>query len=245
MNGNTEKPKPSECEACGATVDDPLASTQRLHEKNCIREYTKDGSCLCKVIPSSNKTLVLLNFHGRKLWLCEECHEKEKRVLQHSETALHEYNKNVPDRIERIVQARVKEACPVSKWQEIYATERTQWIVSNFENVDAMKSALADFITSMEVLEWEHRTRKRAAFDAAKELDARLSKEDREKLINDPNFKVPTNSEFKKIQKDRELDVFINEAGMKELTAKQRKAVQSLIDFGLSAQEIKDQLNLK
>lgn len=244
---------PSECEACGAgsSVSDKL--TLSLHGPNCIREYTKDGSCQCSVIdvpsnetsiPTKTVNLTMLNFHGRKLWLCEDCYAKEQQILNKGEMNLHEYQKNVPDRIEQKVESIVKQQTTVAKWQDLYSSERPNWVLSNFQSVDELREKLVEFIASMEVLEWEIKTKKRAAYDSAKELDTRLSKEQREALINDPNFKVPTNSEFKKIQKERELDELIKGMGANHLTAKQRKAVESLVAFGLTPDEIKAQLKI-
>lgn len=252
------KEMPSECEACGAgslaappeaLLEEP---TDIIHGNNCIREYTADGSCMCPAptaqatnIPVGKKvTLQLLNFHGRKLYLCPECYEKEQVVLRSSEKNLHEYNKNIPDRLEDKVQAEIKRTCTVAKWQDLYSTEREQWVLSNFSGIDDMRDKLTEFIISMEKLEWEIRTKKRAAFDSSKELDARLSKEEREALINDPNFKVPTNSEFKKIQAEREMDEVLKTAGLTQLNAKQRVAVAQLLKYGLSIEEIKAQMKL-
>lgn len=229
---------PSECESCGAVQ----TGTQE-HSKNCIRAYTKDGSCVCK--PNGKaKDLNYLNYHGRKLYLCDDCFDKEKAILAKGDSNLHEYQKNIPDKIEHRITAELKVQQTVAKWQELYCTERTQWVVNNFESVEDMRTKLTEFILSMEKLEWEAKTKKRAAYDAAKELDTRLSKEERQALIDDPNFKVPTNSEFKKIAKDRELDEYIKTLGIREVTAKQRKSIQQLMDFGLSAQEIKEQMKL-
>lgn len=212
-----------QCEACGAG-----------HLPNCIAPYSKDNSCLCPTIE-----LKTIDFHGRKLTLCPDCLVKEQQALQRADKiALEKFEDTAHYRIEQLVQRNVKENCTVAKWQEIYSTERPHWVISNFNSVDEMKAKLVEFITSCEKLEWEQRAKKRAAFDAAKEMEARLSKEEREALINDPNFKVPTNSEFKKLTAERELDEAVKTIG-KSLNKEQRKALAGLLKMGMNINDIK------
>lgn len=240
----------SACEACGA---EPKARRSDVveHGTNCIAQYSKDGSCLCgaedRPAPSSTtETLELkvLMFHGRKLELCAACYEKEQVILRTGQKELNQYDRNVPDKIENVLNRFTKENLNIGKWQEVYTTERPNWVVSNFASQDEMKEKLIEFICSMERLAWEAQTRKRAAFDAAKELDARMSKSERDALINDPSFKPASNSEFKKIAEDRALDEIIKTIGIKDVSVKQRKAIKGLVDFGLSPAEIKATLKL-
>lgn len=221
---NPKTGEPIGCEACGAVI----------HGSQCIAAYTKDGSCTCKSV-----SLKPLMFHGRKMLLCEDCHAKEEKLLNSTEINLHEYRKNMPDRIERLVEAQTKPLLTLEAWQQIYTTERPQWVLKNFENLDDMKQKLTDFIVSMEKLEFEAKAKKRAAFDAAKELDARLSKEERDALINDPAFKVPENKQFVKIQKERELDEAIKTLGLAGATKEQRKSVEGLLKQGFDIEAIK------
>jgi hypothetical protein len=243
---------------------------QVVHGPDCIKDLTPDGSCICmapqasgistsvlgrskvlKLIKKETKpepiNLTLLNYHGRKLWLCDGCYDKEKLLIKNGEKNLHEYQKNVPDRIEVLVDITIRRETTIEKYQELYSKERPHWVLANFESIEDMRNQLVEFITSMERLEWETKTKKRVAYDAARELDTRLSREEREKLINDPTFKVPTNSEYKKIQKDREMDEVIKTlygAAASKVTAKQKSAIKSLLDFGLSIEEIKAQLKI-
>lgn len=224
------------CEACGAE-----SSTEQQHKQNCIRELTQDGTCFCE-LNTTPLELQTLEFHGRKLTLCPSCFEKESALLKSSASQLHEYRKNIPDKIEHRVQDEIKTLCTVARWQEVYVTERPNWILANFDSIDDMRDKLTEFMVSMEKLEWETRTRKRAAYDAAKELDARLSRDERDRLVNDPNYKVPDNTEFKKIAKERELDEFIKSMGLSGLKPAQRKAVDTLMKAGMKAEDIKTML---
>jgi hypothetical protein len=214
-----------QCESCGAE-----------HTPNCIALLGSTG-CNCTGVE-----LTTIDFHGRKLTLCSVCLAKEKQALaQADKVALESFENTAHYRIEQIVTKNIKEQCTVAHWQEIYATERPHWIVSNFSSVDELKSKLVEFITSMEKLEWECRAKKRAAFDAAKEMEARLSKEERDALLFDPNFKVPTNSEFKKIAKERELDEAMKTLGV-EKDKNKRKAVEGLLKAGMTVEQIKEMI---
>lgn len=226
---------PSECEACGTVT------SSASHDDNCLAPYTPDGSCNCKVI---SKSLNYLNYHGRKMWLCDDCFAKENALKDNGEMNLHEYQKNIPDRIEHRVTAEMKSVDTVANWQSLYTTERAQWVLSNFESIEDMRTRLFEFILSLEKLTWEHKTKKRAAYDAAAELDTRLSKEQREALINDPNFKVPTNSEFKKIAAEREADELMKTLGVR-LTAQQLKSFAALRKMGFSVEAIKEQMKIE
>jgi hypothetical protein len=243
---------------------------QVVHGLDCIKDLTPDGSCICsapqalgistthstsvlgrgkvlKMIKKEPKDLTLLNYHGRKLWLCDTCYDRERLLIKNGEKNLHEYQKNVPDRIEVLVDVVAKREQTVAAYRDLYEKERPHWVLSNFASIEDMRNQLVEFITSMERLEWETKTKKRVAYDAARELDTRLSREEREKLINDPTFKVPTNSEYKKIQKDREMDEVVKTlygAAASKVTAKQKSAIKSLLDFGLSIEEIKAQLKI-
>lgn len=221
----------SECEACGAGTE---------HQKSCIRDFTPDKSCLCTVTE-----LKTLDFHGRKMILCESCYSKEEALLKASHKNLHEYQKNIPDKIENKVEEAMKGYATIERWQDLYVTERAQWILANFESVEDMRDKLHDFILSMEKLQWETKAKKRVAFEAAKELDARMTREQREALINDPNFKPATNSEFKKLAKEREVDEAVKTLDIPGATAAQRKAIASLAAMGISAEDIKKTLKIK
>lgn len=228
----------AQCEACGAGS----SSSEVIHESNCIAPYSSDGSCFCSV--SKDEPLKRIDFHGRVMMLCEACAAKEQALYTENQKSLHDYQKNYPDKLESRVSAFIKTELPLAKWQEVYVTERPNWIPENFESFEVMNEAMFTFITSMEKLEFEVKTRKRAVYDAAREVNARLSKDERDALINDPAFKPATNSEFKKISEDRALDEVIKTIGITP-DAKQRKAIAGLVKFGMSAQEIKETLKIK
>lgn len=240
--------KPTNCEACGA-VPTPKATPEHL--PNCLLDIL--GECACGFTTQDileykeghfySGQLNELLFHGRKMYLCDECHSKDVSLLK---TQANQNQRIVTDSVETQVVAEVKKLHQnFERWQEIYVTERPNWIISNFESPEEMKEQLVAFIVSMEKLEWEIKAKRRAAFDSAKELDARLSKEDRDRLINDPSFKPPTNSEFKKIVKERETDQAMKSLDIPGATKQQRKAAEGLLKMGMSIEDIKATLKLK
>ena len=247
------------CDGCG--IDSTSITLSIKHEPSCIKEFTQDGSCLCPgaqgalaanasldsdVTKKKQVELKTLSFHGRKLELCENCYAREYKLMNEGQINLHSYDKNIPDKIEHVLNNFTREKLTVAHWQEVYSTERPNWVVENFENLDEMRAKLVEFITSMELLSWEAQTKKRAAFDAAKELDTRLNKADRDRLVNDPSFRPATNSEFKKIAEERTLDIELKALGIEglELNKKTRAAIKSLMAMGISAADIKKQLKL-
>lgn len=227
------KAKASECDSCG------LSSSQE-HTNTCTLPIF--GTCDCKLVELSLSTL---DFHGRKLELCPKCYTAEKQLMQKAEIGLHDYQKNLPDQIEHAVVKFKKTELTLSRWQEVYVTERDQWVLKNFSSLEEMKEKMVEFITSMEKLEWEIKTKRRAVIDSAMELDARLSKEERTALINDPNFKPASNSEFKKISRDREIDSTAKSLGLTGLTPQQMKAVDGLLKSGIDLKMVKEMLKLK
>jgi myo-inositol-1-phosphate synthase len=162
-----------------------------------------------------------------------------------SDKSLHEYRQNVPDSLERRVEAWKKTNLNTTmKWQEIFVAERPNWVLSNFNSPEEMNEAMFQFITSMETLELEARTKRRVVYDAAKELNARLTKEERLALINDPSFQPATNSEFKKIAKEREIDQVMKTLDLTSATKEQRKSAQALLKMGMSVDDIKKAIKL-
>lgn len=219
------------CEACNTEAS-------ITHGADCLQDILGIGNCTCPSIE-----LKELSIHGRKLTLCESCYAKEKALITANKN---EDEQLVSQSVERSVIHEVKELHKdFNKWQDIYVTERKAWVIENFKSVDEMKSKLVDFIVAMETLEWEIKSKRRAAFDSAKELDARLSKEDRDRLINDPSFKPPTNKEFKKISVEREVDQTMKSLDLSGATKEQRKAAQGLMKLGMSIEDIKKTIKLK
>lgn len=234
---------PTSCEACGS-IESP-AKQQEVHDPNCIKEFTNDHSCFCKPIDIAPIELHLLDFHGRKLYLCTLCHGRETALLKKSELNLHNYQRNVPDQIETRVIKWKKEQLTLEGWQQVYVTERPNWVIENFNSLEEMKEKMYEFIISMEKLEWEVKTRRRAVQDASKELDARLSIEERKALISDPNFKPATNSEFKKISQEREINEAVKTLQIDGATKEQMKAIKGLVKAGIDMKEIRKMMNLE
>jgi len=210
-----------ECEAC-SSAPDACNKCSRLASQHPFND--------CVIMPDKVvKALVKVG----SLALCVECSIKEKNVIQapkqsisiNGHSNIPEHKDTLQGRIETIVEKTVDKS--VDRWQDIYNTERKAWVVSNFESQAAMRSSLLEFLVTMENMQFEAKTKARAAYDSARELDATLSKSERDALINDPNFKPAENSEFKKrkIQTTRQ--------------SKEDKARAALEALGLSAEEIR------
>lgn len=166
---------------------------------------------------------------GRVLYLCNDCIDKEKALSQLAARDTTPYKESIAGKIEHVIDERTKHKNTVEKWQQLYNETRLAWIPQNFNSVADMRSQLVDFIESLENLEFETKAKRRATSDAARELDARLSKAEREALINDPNFKAPENSQFKKqVKTTRET--------------KNDKAIKGLMALGLSEAEARKQV---
>lgn len=141
----------------------------------------------------STKTL---NKYGRKIAYCDTHYEFEAAKLNKQAYDSAQADTNLPFKIEQVVKKTVNHSIQSSI--ELYNNERTNWLVENFESAEQMRDALIQFIVSIENLVFEKKNKLRAAYDAARELDASLSKTERDALINDPKFKAPENKEFKK-----------------------------------------------
>lgn len=240
------------CDSCGLGTDASLRVNQPDHSPDCLREVF--GTCNCPMLaviePSLTEEVIepeikQLNFHGRKLSLCPSCYSKEFELMKASDAANHTYGGNVGDRIETKLEHWKKENLTITKWQDIFVTERPQWVVSNFQSIDEMKEAMFTFLCSMEAMKFELNVKTRAVFEAAKEVTARLSKSERDALINDPNFKPASNSEYKKRQKEQETNQAAKTIGIEGATAQQRKSIEKLLAMGMSVQDIKETLGLK
>lgn len=165
-------------------------------------------------VNSSGKLVSLLNkfdFFGRSLLLCDSCLAKEKATLL---TAKAESSITLQEKIEKIVAKRVNNK--VEHWTELYNETRPSWTVDNFESLEVMRDSLVEFIVSLEQLTFDSKAKMRAAYDSARELEARLDKAGREKLIFDPNFKAPDNSEHKRMSREDKARADLVKMGMSE-----------------------------
>jgi carboxylesterase type B len=168
--------------------------------------------------------LVKIETFGRSLWVCAECHTKE--VAAQENLSKTDYKDSLTQRIETVV-AKSVDKTPL-RFEQIYNDERKAWVVSNFESIQDMREKLTAYLIELEDLEFTRKSKIRAAYDGARELDAKLSKAERDLLINDPNFKVPENKQFKKLKTERQ--------------SKEDKAIAALMVLGLSEAEARKQM---
>lgn len=173
---------------------------------------------VCDCCDNEQDPLKELEYFGRKLLLCDTCYAKEKpATVKPLETT---YGLNLQDKIEKIVAKTVDVS--QEKWQVLYNEERPNWVVSNFESMMDMRDKLVSFIVELESMQFATKAKMRVAYDASRELEAKLSKAEREALIFDPNFKVPENSQHKKVR-----------------MTKEEKNRLALIEMGMSEEDIK------
>lgn len=167
-----------------------------------------------------------LPYFGRTLYLCDTCYAKEKPVSEVKQDTT--YGNNLQDRIEKVVAKTVDVS--QERWQLLYNQEIPAWLPENFSSNEEFRDKLTQSITELENLVFESKVKLRKRYDSARELEAKLSKAERAALINDPNFKVPENSQYKTA---------------KERMSKEDKARKDLMDMGMSKEQIDEYLGKK
>lgn len=167
-----------------------------------------------------------LPYFGRTLYLCDTCYAKEKPVSEVKQETT--YGNNLQDRIEKVVAKTVDVS--QERWQLLYNQEIPAWLPENFTSNEEFRDKLTASIVELENMVFESKVKLRKRYDSARELEAKLSKAERAALINDPNFKVPENSQYKTA---------------KERMSKEDKARKDLMDMGMSKEQIDEYLGKK
>lgn len=174
---------------------------------------------------AGNKVSLLkeLPYFGRVLRLCDTCYAKEKVVAEKKLDT--KYGANFQDKIERIVADKVNKS--EFRWSEIYNAERPAWVLANFTSIEEMRDKLVQFIVDLEDLDFKTKTKIRIGYDVAREFEAKLSREQREALVTDPNFQIPDNSEYRvRMSKEDKMIAKLKGMGMTD------KAIDEFLKSG-------------
>lgn len=225
LKGETEADALSQLKLIGYTLNTepltPIEVAARIHDKNITTEEAPPSikesitqsiskekkstvnvkqTTTCDCCDNEQDPLVELNYFGRVLLLCDTCYAKEKPTTTRQLDTT--YGNNLQDKIEKIVAKTVNVS--QERWQELYNEERPAWIISNFESMMDMRDKLVSFIVELEQMQFATKAKMRVAYDASRELEAKLTRQQREALVFDPNFKVPENSQHNKIRMTKE-----------------------------------------